>query len=480
MKATKFLSLAALALAFAACSSDDYEMTDQQPAQGEGIPFSATISVGNNAFTRALTESGNTLVATWAVGEKVALVHDNRKDEMTVSEVNDGVATIIGTITGSPSTGDSVTIFYPFTAAPITGNEVSTVLGRQDGTLGSIAEKYDVRKGTATLKVSGGTATLNGNVSLANQFAIFKFTVRLYDGTTPISTKELVITADGYTYSVFSFPASDVLYVALPAVDGKKVIFDAMANDGKNSTYTCAKLRTTFAAGKFYQSTLKMRQYELMGGVKWAVCNIGATNPQDYGGYYSWGATATQTTYDWANYPFMQAGQSDYNHIIKYTIADGWYNYGSPIWYSGSAFIGDNGDGVEHKDLASYSYADDVARQQWGGTWRMPTEDERQALKNTDNFTWEWTTDYNGTGVSGMLVTSKNTDVYGENRQIFLPAAGCYEGSSLTANGSYGYYWTSSLSDYTINARYLGFNSSGPGGGQTYRCNGYSVRAVAE
>ena len=177
--------MAALALAFAACSSDDYEMTDQQPAQGEGIPFSATISVGNNAFTRALTESGNTLVATWAVGEKVALVHDNRKDEMTVSEVNDGVATIIGTITGSPSTGDSVTIFYPFTAAPITGNEVSTVLGRQDGTLGSIAEKYDVRKGTATLKVSGGTATLNGNVSLANQFAIFKFTVRLYDGTTP-------------------------------------------------------------------------------------------------------------------------------------------------------------------------------------------------------------------------------------------------------------------------------------------------------
>lgn len=485
--------LLTLALTLVACNKNDINLSpvDNNVETNEGIPFTATISAGDNVVTRALTESGNTLVATWKVGEKVALVHNSRKDEMTVSEVNDGVATITGTITGSPSTGDAVIIIYPYTAADgsiyeATGDLRDNVLGSQanpqNGKLtgsDSIAEKYDVRKGSGTLKVSDGTASLNGNVSLANQFAIFKFTVRQYNGTTAIRTKRLTITADGHKYFISNIP-TDVLYVALPAVDGKKVIFDVMADDGRNSTYTCAKLNTTFAAGKFYQVTLKMRQYALMGGVKWAVCNIGATNPQDYGDYYSWGATATQTTYNWANYPHMQADQSDSNHINKYTIADGWYNYGSPIWYDGSTFKGDNGDGVEYKDLASYGYVDDVARQQWGGTWRIPTEDERQALKNPENFTWEWTTDYKGTGVTGMLVTCNNTDDYGIYRQIFLPAAGYYDGSSLNDKGYWGHYWTSSLSNYTISAWNLGVSSAGPGGGAIYRYYGYSVRPVAE
>ena len=453
--------LLTLALTLVACNKNDIDLSpvDNNVETNEGIPFTATISAGDNVVTRALTESGNTLVATWEVGEKVALVHNSRKDEMTVSEVNDGVATITGTITGSPSTGDAVIIIYPYTAAAgsssyATGDLQDNVLGSQanpqNGKLtGSdgIAEKYDVRKGSGTLKVSDGTASLNGIVSLANMFAIFKFTVRGYDGTTAISTKQLTITISGHKYSILHLPGTDVLYAALPAVDGKKVIFDATAEDSLNSTYTCAKLNTTFAAGKFYQVTLKMRQYALMGGVKWAVCNIGATNPQDYGDYYAWGETTTKTKYDWSNY--VWGGSSDFTK------------------YTGS-------------DYATLQAEDDVARQQWGGTWRIPTEDERQALKNTENFTWEWTTDYKGTGVKGMLVTSKNKDEYDQNRQIFLPAAGCYEGSSLKVNGSYGYYWTSSLANSTECAWYLGFSSTGKGGGTVHRCNGYSVRAVAE
>ena len=31
--------------------------------------------------------------------------------------------------------------------------------------------------------------------------------------------------------------------------------------------------------------------------VKWATCNVGATSPSDYGGYYAWGETSTKTSY---------------------------------------------------------------------------------------------------------------------------------------------------------------------------------------
>ena len=476
--------LLTLALTLVACNKNDIDLSpvDNNVETNEGIPFTATISAGDNVVTRALTESGNTLVATWAVGEKVALVHNSRKDEMTVSEVNDGVATITGTITGWPATGDAVTIFYPSTAAEDFPNEITGEIGLKDDVLdgqngqltgaGSIAEKYDVRKGSGTLKVSGGTATLDGNVSLTNQFAIFKFTVCLYHGdeVNAFCPVLLRITIGSDTYTITADGWDEVLYVALPAVDGKKVIFDA--EDDRGEMYTCAKLNTTFAAGKFYQTRLKMRQCVLMGegyNLRWAVCNMGfARQADDYGDYYAWGATATQTTYDWAHYPFMQAGQNDFNHINKYTIADGWKD---GIWYSSDTFIGDG-----KTSFADYDYVDDVARQQWGGTWHIPTEEEWQALKNPENFIWTWKTDYNCK--KGMLVTSKVPGYSGN--QIFLPAAGCYEGSSINLEGAYGYYWSSSLSNYTMSARYFGISSSGTGGGQIYRHNGCSVRAVAE
>ena len=31
--------------------------------------------------------------------------------------------------------------------------------------------------------------------------------------------------------------------------------------------------------------------------VTWATCNVGATSPEDYGGYYAWGETNTKTNF---------------------------------------------------------------------------------------------------------------------------------------------------------------------------------------
>ena len=99
----------------------------------------------------------------------------------------------------------------------------------------------------------------------------------------------------------------------------------------------------------------------------------------------------------------MQAGQSDWKHVTKYTIADG---QTEGIWYdAGGTFIGDNKTTLEA--------ADDAATRKLGSPWRMPTKEEIREL--LDHCTWNWTTQ---DGVNGCEVKGPN------GNSIFLPAAG--------------------------------------------------------
>ena len=256
MKTTKILTIAAMTLMVSACSSNDIELTAQQPdTQTEGIPFIATISIGESATTRALSESGSAIVPSWAEGEKVALIHDGKNDEMTVSSVSNGVATITGTITGSPANSASVTIIYPSSAADgTTGNVKANLLAAQDGTLATIAEKYDVRTGTGTLNV-GATASLYGNVSLTNQNAIVKFS--LSDGTDALAATQFLIKDGNNDVLTTVTPASatSTLYVAMAPATTSVFRFEASSG---SSTYTYTKSSATFAAGKYYQSPMAL------------------------------------------------------------------------------------------------------------------------------------------------------------------------------------------------------------------------------
>ena len=103
----------------------------------------------------------------------------------------------------------------------------------------------------------------------------------------------------------------------------------------------------------------------------------------------------------------------------------------------------------------------------------MPTDAEWTELRT--KCTWTWTTNYNGTGVKGRIVTATN------GNSIFLPAAGSRIDTNLTNAGSYGNYWSSSL--YTVNpsrAWYVYFNSSYVVRDHVSRCYGLSVRPVTE
>lgn len=263
MKKMKLFLMAALALTFAACSNDDNEIQlSEQPQQAEGIPFTATISIDNGRTTRALVESGSGLEATWAKDELVAMIHNGVCDKMTVSSVDGGVATITGTVTGSPSGGDEVTIIYPFSAADgATGNVKANLLAVQNGILTgtggtSIAELYDVRKGTGKLNASG--TSLSGTVSLANQNAIFKLTLKDIDGAADVEIggymniynqdNEKLTTikpAAGYT---------KVMYVALPTT-ATTLKFAVEGSDGKKYFNMASGLSLS---PSYYRSTIKL------------------------------------------------------------------------------------------------------------------------------------------------------------------------------------------------------------------------------
>lgn len=263
MKAFKIFSMFALSAMMAACTSDEIEQI-QKSQNTDGIPFTATIRIDEGATTRALTDNGTQIDAAWAVGEKVALVHNGVNDEMEVESVSGGVATISGTITGDPTDGDAVTVIYPSSAADgTTGNVKDDVLIGQDGTLTgtggtSISEKYDVRKSSgAQLEVVSGTASLKGNVSLTSQIAIWKLTLQC--GGAALSAKSLSVkdASNNLLASATLASAGSVFYVAIPAMTSVKITAVSGAK-----TYTYSKASVSINTGKYYQSTVNLTQKE--------------------------------------------------------------------------------------------------------------------------------------------------------------------------------------------------------------------------
>ena len=179
------------------------------------------------------------------------------------------------------------------------------------------------------------------------------------------------------------------------------------------------------------QGISTQKKVDLGLSVCWAGWNVGASSPEGYGNHYAWGETTTKSNYTYSSYQYYNG--SDY------------VNIGSKI--SGTRY--------------------DVARAQWGGSWRMPTMAEFQELK--DRCTWTWTT-YNG--VNGYKVTGPN------GNSIFLPAAGSRRGTGLNERGSYGGYWSGSLSG--SRAYYLGLDSGVRSVQHRSRWYGHTVRPVCD
>ncbi len=197
--------------------------------------------------------------------------------------------------------------------------------------------------------------------------------------------------------------------------------------------------------------------------VKWATCNVGASKPEEYGNYYAWGETTTKNYYDWSTYKYCIYSVTE-DGQVENTITK--YNYEHNMEYTYPDMVSDS--------LTVLEACDDAAVQNWGGAWRMPTEDEWWELRS--NCEWELTYDYNGTGVEGYKVMGKN------GNSIFLPAAGSFYYERR--NGVGGYYWSSQLGDGQEGSMYFatfqGFEGDYFYDGNEDRSIGLSVRPVCE
>lgn len=272
------------------------------------------------------------------------------------------------------------------------------------------------------LSTNSGTFTTQGTVNLA--VATPSLTATNSANTLTLGLSNIKTTSANQTITLYMMVAPDNM-------SNKTLTFTVKDTNNNLYTKTAAgkDMRATYAYN--YALTLEPsgigdpfngHAYVDLGlkdeqghTIYWATCNVGAETPEDYGLYFAWGGTVGYDEnvreglpFDWANAPFNN-GSLDFDEVffnsVKNTVCP---------------------NGVLAKEY-------DAARQNWGGLWRMPTQEEQNQL--VASCAWEWnSTKY------GYTVTGTN------GKSIFLPSAG-YGTTSRYIHyvNEYGYYWSSSI-----------------------------------
>ena len=102
---------------------------------------------------------------------------------------------------------------------------------------------------------------------------------------------------------------------------------------------------------------------------------------------------------------------------------------------------------------------DDVAHVKWGGSWRMPTNEEFVELSKNCTWTWYMRGNSEFGGVAGFKVTGKKEGY--TDRFIFLPLTEFSTDRQFNLSLSRGMYWSSSINKSVVrDASYIDFGTS--------------------
>lgn len=289
---------------------------------------------------------------------------------------------------------------------------------------------YSIRVSSANHAMSGAFSINKDNIAVFLEPNNTSAIAILDCGDEGISIPE-----SGTTFYI-TVPASDYDGLKIEVSDDGKTYKEAMITKKGITTHT-----NTIYSIQYCSNAVRLEDNRPY----WSTCNVGATKAEDFGCYYAWGEVVDKTNFSWKTYSLCKGG--DYFSLIKY-CTDSYYS-------------------ATKRDMKTVlELEDDVAHVKWGGTWRMPTFDEIERLKNCDwkNITLN--------DVAGYVVTSRQPGY--ENKSIFFPEAGC-----STSNGGC-YLWSSSLYQvsnwqagvfYYIGSAQTGFID---------RATGCSVRPVSE
>lgn len=249
--------------------------------------------------------------------------------------------------------------------------------------------------------------------------------------------------------------------------------------------------------------------YVIIGGLKWATMNVGATtvaesNSTAFGDFYAWGEVDTyykaytDTSVSWYK-------NSTLTHIPGSKFSHNWSNYGtgepknfqewSPVPYDS-----------KYQLTADY----DVARGKWGGTWRIPTMADFRKLYEAC-VDKSYSSIGSGTGTAtlkplpedgiitkgGIYWVPQNSTVDGfpynvagvlfvviddPNQRIFFPAAGNIQNIKRDGTNTLCSYWSANAHAEALQYAYpLYIGKDGINVTQKLpRCYGFSIRPVSD
>lgn len=441
MRNTVLLFMMSAAVVFTSCGNGDDTVPESNDVVRGGMTLTATVA--ENGGTRATIGDGENGKWKFAFAENDEIKVRNADMESDAYYTFKKGETTFTSADAEPTT-EAVDWYAYFP-----GTEVS--LGGQNYTDKSgVAAKYALAGKTAT--ATDGKSGLS--IKLEHQVAVLvienhlslSIDINVKTGgkwVSGLKAKESEAGFDVQTsdtkVTLLSATDAGTYYVAVPA--GVKIEIlndDVCIRQTKDAGLT---------AGSYYKIDVNRlcsddnhpHAIDLGYGTKWACCNVGASSPEDKGGYYAWGETDVKETYTKDNYIYYQNGS-----YVK---------------------IGDD-KGI----ISSTDY--DVAKVKMGNSWKMPTDEQYTKLCSKDNSTWKWITIK---GVSGILITSKKNSAC-----IFFPVTGYRENGDLKWNTTDGYYWVGvPYSDsyvYHFNIKSSGWNVYYNG----FRYQGRTVRAVCK
>ena len=279
---------------------------------------------------------------------------------------------------------------------------------------------------TVTTKDQGKTDTCILTVAqLVTGVSLNKTTLALYEGES--QTLAATISPDNAADKSLKWSSSNE-NVAIVDNNGKltalkkgTTTIKALTNDGSDISSECT-VTVSYACpvGAVDLGFTTSDGYKLY----WATCNLGATNPEEYGDRYAWGETETKDSY-WPQDYTLFKGEMGWMSTTTYG-----YILESILKYNLDSSLGP----VDNKTVLEPE--DDVASVKLGSHWRIPLEAEQRDLYNKCD--WVWTTINE---IYGFKLTSR-VEGY-TDKWIFLPAAAGYND---TMGHYYGYYWSSCLS----------------------------------
>ena len=500
----KLIYVAVCLAALMACSKKQglVQVTEQTNGS-ETVLATANDFVAVGATKTDITQSGSDAPEfAWKTGDVIGIIPMNNEtiqSNYKVSEIgsNPKQATFDGGVWALKE-GKEYAAYYPFKKEALVSNESIefSFLGQTQSANNSLEHlgAYDYMYASTVVPQSGNaqfdfehkislvrlqltvpTADTYTKVVLESSASWFASgaSLKLSDGTMTATETVKYTTINLNNIEVSDNGIIALWFAMLPtnALIGETLSVKLFGNE---NTYTGEITGfSTLTAGNAYSYAVTLScalevEYVDLGlpsGLKWATCNIGAKNPEEYGDYYAWGETETKSYYSSNTYKFHKSETVTEGDFAK--EYSGWTKYVRKSQADEYGFRG------FFDDKTVLEPEDDVAHVKFGDKWRMPTKEEFTELINSCQS--EWITHK---GVKGRKFTSKIAGY--TDKWIFLPATGSREDGRLDNVGSYSQYWSSSLGD-RAGASLFGINQNNePSVGSGGRWIGRAVRPVSD